>query len=392
MNTSQSITNKTGEKSSERQWWLFFCLVSMPILGILMIALCAINFIKIPTIDSITHLTILPTAPYVPYWVTIGYGILIGGAAYIVGGFGGFLFGLPRYLSNPDSPSKDYSRNDNLIQISDWLTKIIVGLGLTNLYKIPSLIDQMGQNLKAVFGNGENGAVIGEVIVIYFFVSGFLMGYLWTNIQYIAILTEMDKVVKDLTAEKQAKETVANTAIDTLEKTISSNDPNDSTAYNKVEERQKAIPNRSRILSFDEFSKLIDKAQQKMKIGLNSQQALPDNLKDPNKNQWGGKPINNDRKLDASIISSGDDLFKVTLTVTSTNINNPMNNGDVVLFSLHNTFQKPYKIVTVIDNVATLEFISYGAFTVGALCDDGITELEYDLTNIPNAPEKFIKN
>lgn len=128
-----------------------------------------------------------------------------------------------------------------------------------------------------------------------------------------------------------------------------------------------------------------------MQNGIQSQRSLPDNLKDPNKNQWGGKSENNNRKIIPTIAPVEDsDLFRVILAVTSTNPDNPMNEGDVILFSLHNSFPDPYKIVTIKEGKAILEFISYGAFTVGVLCDDGNTELEYDLATLPSAPEKFI--
>lgn len=364
---------------------LFIILGCLPILGIIMVAVCALHFVPYPFVQKESN-------PY-SYWVTIGYGLLIGGAAYVAGALVGFLFGLPRYLTNPDSPSKNYSRNDNLIQISDWLTKIIVGLGLTNLHKIPLVLDQFGASASVLFlggGSGSLGAALAESILIYFLVSGFLLGYLWTNIEYIPILTEMDVVTKNITEEKQAKETAANAALDVYTKNLNSSDPD---IFTKVEQMQKSIPKRNKILSFDEFSSLIGKAKQKMESGLQTQKSLADNLKDPNKNQYGGKSENNNRKIIPTITSVDDsDLFRVMLTVTSMSEDAPMSEGDVVLFALHNTFPDPYKIVTVRDGKATLEIISYGAFTVGVLCDEGKTELEYDLATLPSAPSKFVNS
>ncbi|MDQ2643463.1 MAG: hypothetical protein M3020_06600 [Myxococcota bacterium] len=84
-------------------------------------------------------------------------GVLVSGAAALVGILLGFLFGIPRTTvaeraPNPvtDPPggrepvpagtsplSAPYSVNTNLEQISDWLTKILVGVGLTQLNEIP---------------------------------------------------------------------------------------------------------------------------------------------------------------------------------------------------------------------------------------------------------------
>ncbi len=82
-------------------------------------------------------------------------------AAGAVGAAAGFLFGLPRSrvvdmttgglsgaASNPP-PSSAYLTNSNLIKVSDWLTTIIIGLGLVNLRKIQAAIEQLGAALKA---------------------------------------------------------------------------------------------------------------------------------------------------------------------------------------------------------------------------------------------------
>jgi hypothetical protein len=386
MNFSSTSSNEEA-KTYQRQKMLFKILGWLPLIGIFMVMFCSIYIFRYhftngndATVNSVIFIS------------TIGYGALIAGAAYAVGGFGGFLFGLPRSLSNPDGTNKNYSRNDNLIQISDWLTKIIVGLGLTNLHKIPPMLDGLGQNVKVVFGGEQAGAIIGEGLIIYFLVCGFLLGYLWTNIHYIPILTLMDKEAKNITDQKkiQDKETAANAANDVHTESINSSDPN---AFIKIEDKQKTISGKTNILSPEDYAARIGKARQKMQKGLQSQSSLPDNLKDPNKNQWGGKSENNGRKLSA-IVSSVDDtgLYRVILTVTSFNPAGKMNDGDVVLFVLHNTFPDPYRISLVESGKAELEIISYGAFTVGALADDGVTELEFDLAALKDAPDKFIKN
>jgi hypothetical protein len=85
---------------------------------------------------------------------------LLFGAAGAVGAAAGFLFGLPRSrvvdmtttggqtgaASNPP-PSTSYLTNSNLIKVSDWLTTIIIGLGLVNLRKVPAAVEQLGAAL-----------------------------------------------------------------------------------------------------------------------------------------------------------------------------------------------------------------------------------------------------
>ena len=68
------------------------------------------------------------------YLITLGTALLIGFSCFSIGAFCGFLFGIPRIISSSGSSSTaldDKSKNlifhnDNLVQISDWLTKIIV--------------------------------------------------------------------------------------------------------------------------------------------------------------------------------------------------------------------------------------------------------------------------
>lgn len=360
-------------KSQQR---LFHFLTALPFIGFVTVVVCAFNFTG-------------ASGNFISVMVTVGYALIIGFAAYTGGLFGGFLFGLPRYLSNPDAFQKSYSRNDNLIQISDWLTKIIVGLGLTNLHKVPKLLISFGVHTSVLFGgNGKTvttGSAFAEGILVYFLFSGFLMGYLWTNIHYIPILVAMDGEANSLTKEMQTKANAFNAALDSQTVSVNSDDPQ---AYEKLMQQQGAGIQ----LSFEAFKSLIVKAKQKMDKGLQAQSHIPDDLKDPNKNQWGGKSESNFRKVSGRVVSVGNDLFKVTLSVVSTNPAQPLENGSMILFALHNTFADPYKIVTVKDSYAQLEFISYGAFTVGIFCDNGTTELEYDLTTIANAPEKFINS
>ena len=82
----------------------------------------------------------------------------------------GFLFGVPRVLDDASSsgqtesapkPQADGNRlqrlavNTNLTQISDWLTKIFVGVGLVELREIPEHVARAG----AYIGDGILGSI-----------------------------------------------------------------------------------------------------------------------------------------------------------------------------------------------------------------------------------------
>jgi CheY-like chemotaxis protein len=121
-----------------------------------------------------------------------------------VGDVIGFLFGIPRVLQQADvkpavSPQSDATRaatsptddqaasyrqqvNTNLEQISDWLTKIIVGIGLVELRRLPELMVRVSGFMAAGLGTAPQAQVLAAGIVIYFSILGFLSGYLLTRI------------------------------------------------------------------------------------------------------------------------------------------------------------------------------------------------------------------
>lgn len=109
------------------------------------------------------------------------------------GAFVGFLFGIPKILqgdrqpgnavAGQDSAISDYRQrvNTNLEEISDWLTKIIVGLGLINLRSIPPQLNLLS-NILASGMEGNNNQAFALSLIIYFLILGFLFGYLSTRL------------------------------------------------------------------------------------------------------------------------------------------------------------------------------------------------------------------
>jgi hypothetical protein len=102
------------------------------------------------------------------------------GAAFFAGAIGGFLFGVPKAVSSPTDTGR-YKINTNLEEISDWATKIILGLGLVHVGKIIHLIDSIGQEVGNGIGQAQGAKIIAISAMIYGFVSGFLIVYIWTR-------------------------------------------------------------------------------------------------------------------------------------------------------------------------------------------------------------------
>jgi hypothetical protein len=121
-------------------------------------------------------------------------------AACFMGGFlAGFLFGVPKVgpeggsahnAANPSpagaaSNAAGYSQrpNTNLEQISDWLTKIIVGLGLVELKQVPEHLGKAARWVaESLTVSVPGSAVISFAgsLILYFTILGFLAGYLLT--------------------------------------------------------------------------------------------------------------------------------------------------------------------------------------------------------------------
>lgn len=125
------------------------------------------------------------------YWNFFGLLIVIAFASLLLGALLGFLFGIPK-LNKNYNPREDYDRttqympNTNLEDVSDWLTKIIIGVTLTQLGKIPgylqSLVDYLIDNSHSLLTDVDFAGPLLAALIIYSFVAGFIIGYFYTRI------------------------------------------------------------------------------------------------------------------------------------------------------------------------------------------------------------------
>ena len=95
----------------------------------------------------------------------------------------GFLFAVPRV--NPLVPSRSaLVANTNIEQVSDWLTKILVGVGLINFRQIGGFIDGLAVDLSQSLATQAAPASksFALSLIVYFFVVGLIQGYLLTRL------------------------------------------------------------------------------------------------------------------------------------------------------------------------------------------------------------------
>lgn len=165
---------------------------------------------------------LLPTYWHVSGWshylMALGVGLLVAGCAALVGGLIGFLFGLPRKIvatrpASETSGDESYDTNTNLEQISDWLTKILLGAGLTQadtiVRNIGGLAELAGKNLPYV--SAEATIVLAEFV--YFSVAGFLAFYLWTRVKITAAFSDAERMRREL-CQRDAQSHADTRAID----------------------------------------------------------------------------------------------------------------------------------------------------------------------------------
>jgi hypothetical protein len=138
-------------------------------------------------------LAMITIATRTEHWVegivarAIGYGILIAGFSFISGVLLGYLFGLHPTDNSPKSADQASSPppKTNLVEIADWLTKIILGAGLVQLTRLPGPIWKFANTI--ALGVVEDPRVetpnpaIALAIMGFFSTCGLLYGYLWTR-------------------------------------------------------------------------------------------------------------------------------------------------------------------------------------------------------------------
>jgi hypothetical protein len=175
---------------NQRAGWMF----SIPVLGVLGVA---VTFAYVWQLGGGKRWSVFATA------------IAIAGAAAVVGGVVGFLFGIPLTSKQRAAGSGDsqYETNTNLEQVSDWLTKIIVGVGLVQIGRALPALTKLAKSLNEPLGGKPYGGAFGLGLTIFYALLGFLFLYLWSR--------------TDFTRELQQLTGVIQTQIDKVESTLS---------------------------------------------------------------------------------------------------------------------------------------------------------------------------
>ncbi|MBY5834755.1 hypothetical protein HFN47_35490 [Rhizobium leguminosarum] len=137
----------------------------------------------------------------------LGMNLLAAAAAGAAGAFAGFIFGIPRTLdsaakaavagaasstSTAEKTNAILASNTNLERISDWLTTLLVGATLVQIGPIVAALKSFADYLAT-----EEGKLQGPIVLllIYFFIIGFLCIYLLTRLYLTSALTQTLEVL-----------------------------------------------------------------------------------------------------------------------------------------------------------------------------------------------------
>jgi hypothetical protein len=149
------------------------------------------------------------------HMATFSVVVLMVAASTAVGGLIGFLFGIPRSLqeqavtvpaaTGATNQQPSYAVNTNLEQISDWLTKILVGIGLVEIARAPSAVGRLVDSLATNLGGHPIDKVMTGTIIIFFPIAGFLASYLLTRLLLRRAFTQADLSAIGLVAAEAAR-------------------------------------------------------------------------------------------------------------------------------------------------------------------------------------------
>jgi hypothetical protein len=329
------------------------------------------------------------------------YPLLVAFACALSGSLLGFLFAVPKRIRQagivpvaagsagglaaaPNSPDSGtagggataatYESNTSLEEISDWLTKIIVGVGLVEAKQIADALGHAGRTVgEGIYGQTAGsaaGEALGVATIVAFAVIGFLASFLWFRQNLLPAWTQADAT--RFVSERRLNEAPP--------QRVQSPTPAPSPGDMPAEP-----PAAANVVAADGPATLADRIREKYAL-LRTKPKHPD---DWVKDMFGGSATrrNPSRSLSAEVrpVKGENDYFEVALSVAS----HPPAAGEVAFF-LHNTFPETTQLASVDSKgTASLTIYAYGAFTVGVLMDDGGTELELDLSQLPGAPTDF---
>ena len=127
-----------------------------------------------------------------------GIFILISGAGLFSGALLGFLFGFPHSADENYSKSGSllrYQHSKSIEQISDWVIKMLIGIGLSQMREFPPILWSIAGSLTSgitTIGGPDGATSAAACLIVFFLICGFIEGYLATRLFLPPRLIEAD--------------------------------------------------------------------------------------------------------------------------------------------------------------------------------------------------------
>ena len=245
--------------------------------------------------------------------------LMVSAACFAGGSAIGFLFGLPKKGTalkmadggeTPAQNQSEYEDNTNLQEVSDWLTKIIVGLSLIKLNTILGWIDNAARTIDQAFGSGCKTKCLydfyafGYGVIAFYFLLGAGLIYLWSRTNLKDLLSRQRQLLRE---KKSLVEIAQNLA-----------DQNEEMPSGRQQMHNPEIALADEPLTFNPIPMYDEDFRNQTMIIYNAKKIL--HKDDLQKGRWGGKALVNNKLLEAAYnpgIGSVAGLYSITLSVRS---------------------------------------------------------------------------
>jgi FtsH-binding integral membrane protein len=365
------------------------------------------------------------TIPDISGWRFFAVGALAGLAAAAAGGALGLLFGLPIsnqvvVVAQPNAAREEGAReaaaprpewfrdNTSMEQIADWLTKIIVGLTLTQWASFQSGFDRIAAAVTAAMMPPAPAAqspaavldmskVPGGLIFAAYVILGFLLVYIWARI-YLSSEFASARVAQHERQRESDPEFIKRARDQDGVPVKRDNADVPALAEQAVAEAEKSQTARTESLAatprrpgaiIKDFLGRGDKGADAFAFPA---VVKPGNVtNDPWKGRFGGKSSDGEVGIAASVRRLEDSsYFAVRISIGGlTDEARAELRGKAARLYLHPTFPRPIRMERFDEwGTVQLPLVAYGAFTLGVQLWDG-RSFELDLGLLHDAPLDF---
>lgn len=147
---------------------------------------------------AVSLLAIIIYAWHNEHWFTIvSTSFVISIASCLVGLLFGFIFGFPYH--------ENEKHNQSFKEVTEWLTKIIIGLGLVELKKLYHLFNVDVLALSSALNVGIDLSVLFGALIIGYAIMGFLIGYCVTITEIFKWIVRNNLDIDDMRAKSILK-------------------------------------------------------------------------------------------------------------------------------------------------------------------------------------------